>query len=90
MDDGSLLNKILEATRRDVWSQTGTRPAVRDKFSAVLDCGMPALGWQVYASETEEKRCYNRYKSRFCPSCSYRATLHWVEEQKEAALFDIP
>jgi Putative transposase/Transposase zinc-binding domain len=43
----------------------------------------------VYASDTEEKRCYHRCKSRFCPSCGYRATLDWLEEQ-EATLPDIP
>jgi Putative transposase/Transposase zinc-binding domain len=89
MHDGNLLKQILETTRRDVWDRPGTRPAVRKNFSAVLDCGTPALGWQVYASGTEEKRCYHRCKSRFCPSCGYRATLHWLEEQ-EVALPDIP
>jgi len=43
----------------------------------------------VYTSDTEEKRCYHKCKSRFCPSCGYRATLRWLEEQ-EAALPDIP
>jgi hypothetical protein len=55
----------------------------------VLDCGTPALGWEVYASDSEEKRCYHRCKSRFCPSCGYRATLLWLEKQ-EAVLPDIP
>jgi hypothetical protein len=84
----NLLKQILEATR-DVWDQPGTRPAVRRNFAAVLDCGTAALGWELYASSTEEKRCYHRCKSRFCPSCGYRATLLWLEEQ-EASLPDIP
>ncbi len=84
----NLLKQILEATR-DVWDQPGTRPAVRKNFAAVLDCGTAALGWELYASTTEEKRCYHRCKSRFCPSCGYRATLLWLEEQ-EASLPDIP
>ena len=88
MPDLNLLKQILEATR-NVWDHPGTRPAVRKNFAAVLDCGTPALGWEVYASDTEEKRCYHRCKSRFCPSCGYRATLLWLEEQ-EAALPDIP
>jgi hypothetical protein len=88
MRDKSLLKQILEATR-DVWDRPGTRPAVRRSFAAVLDCGTRALGWEVYASDTEERRCYHRCKSRFCPSCGYRATLHWLEEQ-ETALPDIP
>ena len=88
MGDGNLLKQILEATQ-NVWDRPGTRPAVRKNFAAVLDCGTAALGWEVYASDTEEKRCYHRCKSRFCPSCGYRATLLWLEEQ-EAALPDIP
>jgi hypothetical protein len=88
MRDKSLLKQILEATR-DAWDRPGTRPAVRKNFAAVLDCGTRALGWEVYASDTDEKRCYHRCKSRFCPSCGYRSTLHWLEEQ-EAALLDIP
>jgi len=55
----------------------------------VVDCGTPALGREVYASDNEEKRCYHRCKSRFCASCGYRATLEWLEYQ-EAALPDIP
>jgi putative transposase/transposase-like zinc-binding protein len=88
MRDESLLKQILEASR-DIWDRPGTRPAVRKNFAAVLDCGTPALGWEVYASDTEEKYCYHRCKSRFCPSCGYRATLQWLEEQ-EAVLPDIP
>jgi hypothetical protein len=88
MRDESLLKQILEANR-DVWDRPGTRAAVRKNFAAVLDCGTPALGWKVYASDAEEKCCYYRCKSRFCPSCGYRATLHWLEEQ-EAALPNIP
>lgn len=87
MRDENLLKQILEANR-EVWDRPGTRPAVRKNFAAVLDCGTPTLGWEVYASDTEEKRCYHRCKSRFCPSCGYRATLHWLEEQ-ETALLDI-
>jgi Transposase zinc-binding domain/Putative transposase/NHL repeat len=48
----------------------------------MIDCRTPALGWEVYASDTEEKRCYHTCKSRFCPSCGYRATLLWLEEQE--------
>ncbi len=88
MRDRKLLKQILEATR-DVWDRPGTRPAVRKNFAAILDCGTPALGWEVYASDTEEKCCYHRCKSRFCPSCGYRATLLWLREQW-AALPDIP
>lgn len=88
MHDRNLLKQILEATRH-VWDGPDTRPSVRKNFAAVIDCGTPALGWEIYASGTEEKRCYHRCKSRFCPSCGYRATLRWLEEQ-EAALPDVP
>ena len=88
MQDRRLLKQILAATR-DVWDRPGTRPTVRKNFAAILDCGTPALGWEVYASDTEERRCYHRCKSRFCPSCGYRATLLWLDEQ-ESALPDIP
>ena len=88
MKERSLLKQFLEATR-EIWDQPGMRPSVRKNFAAVLDCGTPALGWEVYASDTEEKRCYHRCKSRFCPSCGYRATLLWLEEQ-EASLPDVP
>ena len=59
MQDKSLLKQILEASR-DVWDRPGTRPAVRRNFAEVLDCGTRALGWEVYASDTDEKRCYHR------------------------------
>ncbi len=86
--DLNLLKQTLEATR-SVWDNPRTRPAVRKNFAAVLDRGTAALGWEVYASDSEEKRCYHRCKSRFCPSCGYRATLLWLEKQ-EADLPDIP
>src|SRR5450432_3730983 len=88
MHDRYLLKEILEATR-DIWDRHGTRPSVRKNFAAVIDCGTAALGWERYASDTEERRCYHRCKSRFCPSCGYRATLLWLEKQ-EAVLPDIP
>jgi hypothetical protein len=84
----NLLKQILVATRNE-WDRPGTRPAVRKGFAAVLDCGTEALGCELYASDSEEKRCYHQCKSRFCPSCGYRATLLWLEKQ-EAALPDVP
>ena len=83
-----MLKQILEATRSE-WDRPGTRTAVRKNFRAVIDCGTPALGWELYASDAEEKRCYHRCKSRFCPSCGYRSTLLWLEQQ-EAGLPDVP
>lgn len=84
----NLLKPILEATR-NLWDRPETREPARRAFAAVIDCGTPALGWRVYASENEERRCYHRCRSRFCPSCGYRSTLDWLEGQ-EAALPDIP
>ncbi len=77
----NILKQILEATR-EIWDRPETRPEVRENFTKILDCGTPALGWEVYASDTEEKRCYHTCKSRFCPSCGYRATLLWLREQE--------
>jgi hypothetical protein len=88
MQDRNLLKQILEATRH-IWDHDGNRPSVRKNFAAVIDCGTAALGWELYSSDTEERRCYHRCKSKFCPSCGYRSTLQWLEEQ-EAALPDIP
>ena len=88
MQDRNLLKQILEQTRH-IWDRPGTRPSVRKNFAAVIDCGTVALGWKLYSSDAEERRCYHRCKSRFCPSCGYRSTLQWLAEQ-EAALPDIP
>src|SRR6185437_8812321 len=82
------LKRILDFSRLS-WDRAGTRPAVRENFIKVLDCGTAALGYEVYASSTEEKYWYHRCKSRFCPSCGYRATLLWLEQQ-EADLPEIP
>lgn len=88
MDDVNLIKQILQETRA-VWDRRGTRSAVRKDFAMMLDCGTPVLGWRVYASANEVRRCYHRCKSRFCQSCGYRATLHWLQEQA-AILPDIP
>ena len=88
MNDVNLLKQILEETR-EAWDRPGTRAAVRKAFTDVLACGTAAMGWRVYASDQEQRRCYHRCKSRFCSSCGYRATLLWLEEQA-AALPDIP
>jgi Putative transposase/Transposase zinc-binding domain len=88
MHDDKLLMQILEETRH-LWDRPETRPAVRKNFTTILQCRTPALGWEVFASDTEEKLCYHTCKSRFCPSCGYRATLVWLDEQ-EAALLDLP
>lgn len=87
MQDCNLLKQILKETR-PIWDRPETRLSVRKNFAAVIDCGTAALGWKLYRSDAEERRCYHRCKSRFCPSCGYRSTLQWIEEQR-AALPDI-
>jgi hypothetical protein len=82
------LKRILESTR-DIWDLPETRPAVRENFLKMIQCRTPALGAEVYASETEQKLVYHTCKSRSCPSCGHRATVLWQREQW-AALPDIP
>ena len=82
------LKQILGATR-DYWDLAEIRPAVRKNFGKMTNCRTPALGAEVYASETEQKIVYHTCKSRTCPSCGHRATLLWQREQW-TALPDIP
>lgn len=88
MSKKELLKQIAEETR-DVWDKPDVRLAVRENIRKMLACQTPALGWSVYASENEEKRCNHTCKSRFCPSCGYRALLSWLDEQ-QAVLPDVP
>jgi Transposase zinc-binding domain len=71
------------------WDRPEVRPAVRENFAKLIDCRSPALGGEVFASETEEKLVYHTCKSRSCPSCGQRATLLWQRDQW-SALPDIP
>ena len=82
------LKRIFES-HRPLWDHDGTRPAVRENFQRVLDCRTPALGAEVYASESAQKIVYHTCKSRSCPSCGRCATGLWQREQW-AALPDIP
>lgn len=82
------IKQILVDTRH-LWDRPEIRPSVRENFQRILDCRTPALGAEVYGSETEEKITFHTCKSRACPSCGYRATLLWQREQW-AALPDIP
>jgi Putative transposase/Transposase zinc-binding domain len=81
------LQRILADTRK-FWDHNGTRPDVRQNFLKIIDCGTLALGADIYASETERLLVYSTCKSRFCPSCGYRATGLWQNEL-EAMLPDI-
>ncbi len=82
------LKQILSSTRGN-WDRPESRDAVRKSFARMIDCRTPALGAEVYASETEEKLVYHTCKSRSCPSCGHRATQLWQREQW-TALPDIP
>ena len=62
------IKQILIDTQ-DCWDHPGTRPAVRENFSRVINCRTPALETEIYASVTEEKLVYHTWKSRACPSC---------------------
>jgi hypothetical protein len=63
---------------------------VRENFQKVLDCRTLALGAEVYASDSGERKSFpHTYKSRACSSCGQRATLCWQHEA-DARLPDIP
>jgi len=74
------LKHLLRMTR-EAWEHDDTRPAVREAFRKVLDCGTAALGAEVFASEREERIVYHTCKSRACPSCGHRATKAWQRDQ---------
>jgi len=88
MRDEQPLKQILSATRGH-WDRPEIRTAVRENFAKMIDCRTPALGAEVYASETEEKLVYHTCKSRACPSCGHRATQ--LGNESNGLLFpDIP
>ena len=74
------LKRVLEM-HRDEWDRDDTRPAVREAFAKVVDCGTEALGAEVFASDSEERVVYHTCKSRACPSCGYQATRAWQRDQ---------
>ena len=57
------------AMHRAEWDRDDTRPAVREAFAKLVDCGTEALGAEIFASDTEERVMYHTCKSRACPSC---------------------
>ena len=81
------LKQILLQTREH-WDREDTRPAVREAFLKALLCGTPALGAEVYASESEEKIVCHTCKGRGCASCGFRTTIQWQRE-RWAALPDV-
>ena len=73
------LRRVLQMTR-EVWDRDDTRPAVREAFQRTLECGTPAHGAEVFASENAERVVYHTCKSRACPSCGQRATVAWQRD----------
>ena len=73
------LRRVLQMTQ-EMWDREDTRPAVREAFQRALDCGTPALGAEVFASENDERVVYHTCKSRACPSCGQRATVAWQRD----------
>lgn len=88
MGSNRSLRHILEQ-HRHLWDHDGARPAARENFRKVLACRTPALGAEVYASESEQKVVYHTCKSRACSSCGRRATVLWQRDQW-ATLPDVP
>lgn len=88
MASSGALKQILEQ-HRNLWDHDVTRPAARENFRKVLACRTPALGAEVYASESEQKVVYHTCKSRACSSCGRKATVLWQRDQW-ATLPDVP
>lgn len=55
------LKQILSATRSH-WDRSESRSAVRQNFEKIINCRTPAMGAEVFASETEEKLVYHTCK----------------------------
>ena len=65
------------------------RPAVHDNIRKILQCKTMWIGLQVYQCEDhqEEVRLVPcTCKSRFCPSCGYKANLIWLNQLLQRAL----
>lgn len=65
------------------------RPAVIKNIWKMLHCKTLWLGLQVYQCEKHQKVVRvvpNTCKSRFCPSCGYKANLVWLNKLLEKAL----
>ena len=83
MEYKHLLPKFATDTRK-LWDRSGVRQAVRDNLDKITKCRTPALGFEIYASETEIKSFCHTCKSRFCTGCGHRATILWQREQWSA------
>jgi len=65
------------------------RPAVVKNVWKMMQCKTLWLGLQVFQCEEHKKIVRlvpNTCKSRFCPSCGYKANLIWLNQLLERAL----
>ena len=79
----TILENEWEEFKRTSDSDELKRPAVHDNIWKVLHCKTLWLGLQVYQCEDhqEEVRLVPcTCKSRFCPSCGYKANLIWLNQ----------
>src|SRR5947209_1230382 len=83
MESKRHLQRLAESTR-ELWGRPEVRRAVRDNLDKLTKCRTPALGAEIYASDTETKKIWHTCKSRSCASCGNRATLTWQREQWRA------
>lgn len=85
----TILENEWEEFKRTSDSDELKRSAVHDNVWKVLHCKTLWLGLQVYQCEDHEKEvrlvpC--TCKSRFCPSCGYKANLIWLNRLLQKAL----
>lgn len=85
----TILENEWEGFKRSSDSAELKREAVHDNIRKILQCKTLWLGLQVYQCEDHHKEvrlvpC--TCKSRFCPSCGYKANLIWLNQLLERAL----
>ncbi|MBI5701881.1 transposase zinc-binding domain-containing protein [Candidatus Saganbacteria bacterium] len=63
---------------RESGSREAKRPAVRKNVWKLINCRTLKMGIQTYACEDcgHARFVANTCKSRFCPSCGYKANLN--------------
>jgi putative transposase/transposase-like zinc-binding protein len=73
------LRQIL-SRRTSHWDRDEFPPAARQAFRSAQQCRTPALGGEVYASQSQERIVYHTCKGRACTSCGHRTTIQWQRE----------
>lgn len=85
----TIIENEWEEFKRTSDSDELKRPAVHDNIRKILQCKTLWLGLQVYQCEDhgEEVRLVPcTCKSRFCPSCGYKANLIWLNQLLQKVL----